>query len=385
MSYHRHIDFYIPVLNVLEDLKPHEVNALIEETADWCHLSSEDKAEMTRRGTQHKYESNIGWAITDLCQGGFIDRTERGVYTMAFDGLLMLEDNPKNPDRDYLEARSKKFRDFRYRRRKCANSDNSIPNLFTEIVDTDSEPEDTKCQPVSKIPEGKLVSDAEVMLRKYIRLRDAMLAIGTYDTTKENQMIAILQDGILKSAILPKIKPVVDSLNPESLAGKALIIDFLNSDGTIYLSSDKKKLADICSSAAHIYTRDLSKPYIEKENDSRVSVSNGEKKKERKKINGKAHRKGLKVTFPDNEVIEGLYASDVFAKTIAKIGATQVMALGLVSSGFPLVGTTPPDKYQYKEIPGGFYIPVNTSSERKKQLLEQIADALHIDMLVSIY
>ena len=384
MSYHRHIDFYIPVLKVLEDLKPHEVNSLIEETADWCHLSSEDRAEMTRKGTQHKYESNIGWAITDLCQGGFIDRTGRGVYTMSFDGLLMLEDNPKNPDRDYLEARSEKFHDFRCRRRKNEEKENAGPNLFTDIVDADSEPEDTTCKPVSKIPEDKLVSDAEDMLRKYIRLRDAMLAIGTYDTSKEDQMIAMLQEGILKNSILPKVKPFVDSLEQESLTGKALIIDFLNSQGKVYLTSDNKDLAQLCSSATLIYECNSSYSSIEKKDNSKDPTKETHKNKERKNVTGKAPRKGLKVTFPDGEVIEGQYAADVFAKAIAKIGARRVMDLGLVSSGFPLVGTTPPDKYQYKEIPGGYYIPVNSPSERKKQYLEQIADALHIDLSVSI-
>lgn len=284
MNYHRHINFYIPVLKVLEDLRPHEIHSLIEATADWCQLTPEDRAEMTRKGTQHKYESNIGWAITDLCQGGFIDRTERGVYTIAFDGLLMLEDNPKDPDRDYLEARSEKFRDFRYRRRKSIENGDIGPNLFTEIIDSESEPEDTTNHIVSKIPDDKLVSDAEDMLRKYIRLRDAMLAIGTYDTTKEDQMIAMLQNGILKNAILPKVKPFVDSLESDSIKGKALIIDFLNSDGTVYITSDKKNLAGLCSSATMIYNRNSSQSSVEKNDVAKVSKSKGEKKLERKKL-----------------------------------------------------------------------------------------------------
>lgn len=385
MSYHQHVDFYIPVLKILEDLKPHEINALIEETANWCHLSPEERSEKTRKGTQHKYESNIGWAITDLCQGGFIDRTERGVYTMAFDGLLMLEDNPQNPDRDYLEARSKKFRDFRFRRRKTTDNRNAEPNLFTEIVDTDSEPEDHNNQPVTKIPEAKLTSEAEDMLQKYIRLRDAMLAIGTYDTTKEDQMITMLQDGILRNAILPKVKPFVESLKRESFTGKAMVIDFLNSEGTVYIISDKKRLEDICSSSTSIYSWKPSRVDIENKHNSKASVTDIKKNKKRNKVTGKASRKRLKVSFPNGEVIEGQYAADVFAETIDKIGAERVMALGLESSGFPLVGTTPPNKYQYKEISGGYYVPVNSSSERKKLFLEQIADTLHIDISIIIY
>lgn len=83
-------------------------------------------------------------------------------------------------------------------------------------------------------------------------------------------------------------------------------------------------------------------------------------------------------------MIDGKYAADVFAKTIEKIGAKRVMDLKLSIAGIPLVGKTPPEKYNFKVISGGYYIPVNISSERKKIYLERIAKALDINLNVLI-
>lgn len=76
----------------------------------------------------------------------------------------------------------------------------------------------------------------------------------------------------------------MDSLESDSIKGKALIIDFLNSDGTVYITSDKKNLAGLCSSATMIYNRNSSQSSVEKNDVAKVSKSKGEKKLERKKL-----------------------------------------------------------------------------------------------------
>lgn len=103
---------YIPVLTVLCDKKDRNIKTLVEDVANFVGITPEDRETLTKNGSQQRYRSNIQWAITDLSQAGFIDRTARGVYAINAEGLAMLADNPAAPDREYLEDHSEKFRAF---------------------------------------------------------------------------------------------------------------------------------------------------------------------------------------------------------------------------------------------------------------------------------
>lgn len=108
----RFTDFYIPVLQVMSNVEPIEINKLTDDVADYINLSEEDKKETTGSGINLKYRSNISWAVTDLSQGGFIERVKRGYYVITIKGLELLEENPKQIDRDYLAKRSISFQNF---------------------------------------------------------------------------------------------------------------------------------------------------------------------------------------------------------------------------------------------------------------------------------
>lgn len=90
------------------------------------------------------------------------------------------------------------------------------------------------------------------------------------------------------------------------------------------------------------------------------------------------------MTFGDGTVLEGRYSADVFAAAIEKIGAERVKEIGLTTNGFPLVGTEAPSKYQYKEIAGGYFVPVNSSTTGKKKFLDEIAATLSLNIETSI-
>lgn len=108
----RFTEFYIPVLEVLSDVENRDINTLIDAVASHVGLSDEDKILTTNSGKQLRYRSNISWAVTDLSQGGFIERSARGVYVITLSGLELLEEKPKSPTRETLASRSVKFKDF---------------------------------------------------------------------------------------------------------------------------------------------------------------------------------------------------------------------------------------------------------------------------------
>lgn len=127
----RFTDFYIPVLQVMSDVEPIEINNLIEKVANHIQLSEEDRKVITEGGTQLKYRSNICWAVTDLFQGSFIERVKRGHYVITMNGLELLEEKPINVNREYLAKCSDDFRKFLERRgtRKKNITTSEIPKI----------------------------------------------------------------------------------------------------------------------------------------------------------------------------------------------------------------------------------------------------------------
>ena len=376
MAYKRHTDFYIPVLKTLEDLKEHEVNNLIEETALYCNLSETERKERTRKGTQLKYESNIQWAITDLCQGAFIERTSRGIYKIAFDGLLMLEDNPTSPNRDYLEARSEKFKEFRYRKSKRNRTLNiEEVNIFSNLSDEDIETDVTPDTPIAKVSDEEIRANALDLIEKYINLKKAKEALKM-NTEDEDEIINMLRGNLIKKLLSSDIEEFSDKLNNRQERGYAILFDYLDSDeGKVYWITDADELSNLTNSSLLIFENQ--KPKINQE----VPDSNDESKKQRKE---KAASRKIKVWFEDGTVFDDKYAADVFAKSIEKIGANKIQKLGIYVTGFPLIGTKAPEKYQYKVINGGYYIPVNSSTETKKRLLEEISNSLGLKIKIEM-
>lgn len=389
MDRQRHTDFYIPVLKVLEDLKEHEVNSLISDTADLCKLTEEERKVRTRKGTQLKFESNIQWAITDLCQGGFINRTERGVYTMAFDGLLILEDNPELPDRNYLESRSEKFSNFRHRKGTRNKNDSSSPsNLFSNLQEEDIEQDIPSESVVEKIPETRLSSDAAEMLKKCLAAKEAMI-LAEIDTTQVDAKIKLLREGILRNSISAYATTFIKSLQDKNVGNIAILFDLFSPDGKAYIINDANLAGRFCNEATLL--NDCKRNHSESSSEAVVAnkessdakplpVSNNPNKSKVKKNPPQR----LRVSFDDGTVIEGKYAADVFASAIEKIGAEKIMNLGLTTTGFPLVGRKAPSKYQYKELNGGYFIPVNSPTPIKKRILDDIASRLNISLEVTI-
>lgn len=94
------------------------------------------------------------------------------------------------------------------------------------------------------------------------------------------------------------------------------------------------------------------------------------------------------VKFPDGTVITASKAKDVLAKTIEKIGASKVAALGLLPAGEPLVTK---DKSQLQkqpnnlaEISGGWFVRTHSSTQEKMKQVKQIAKALKIKLEVEL-
>ncbi len=90
----------------------------------------------------------------------------------------------------------------------------------------------------------------------------------------------------------------------------------------------------------------------------------------------------LVVTFPDGTEISNRFAYQTLCDTIQKIGAVEVMQLGIRQSGIDLVSRKEDDYYQQHKIKGGYFVLTHSSTELKKNHIEEISKKLKLNIKV---
>lgn len=104
-----------------------------------------------------------------------------------------------------------------------------------------------------------------------------------------------------------------------------------------------------------------------------------------RKVEKVASKSNFKVTFPDGSEVADKKAKNVFAKSLIRLGADKVAALGIVMAGEPLVGK----KAVFKKAPaqiatlgGGLYVNTHSSTASKMTLLGKIAMQLGVTVKI---
>jgi len=96
----------------------------------------------------------------------------------------------------------------------------------------------------------------------------------------------------------------------------------------------------------------------------------------------KSAPKLLKIHFPDGLVIFNDKASVTFAEVIEYIGIEKVERLGIRVSGQPLISKEP-CRQQQKQV-GEWFITTHSSTETKKNILENLSNTFQLDLIVEI-
>lgn len=98
----------------------------------------------------------------------------------------------------------------------------------------------------------------------------------------------------------------------------------------------------------------------------------------------KAPPKRLRVEFPDGTVVCENKATATFVRVLHRIGLERVSELPLKLSGCPLVSARKYESARAVRELDGYFIATHSSTEGKATCLQRIADALQIDISVSI-
>lgn len=216
-------EFYLPILKVLSNLEKKNINELIDEVVKCVGLSIEDKKETTRSGNQLRYRTNISWALTDLSQGGFIERVGRGIYVLTIEGLELLEENPVNPTRDTLASKSQKFRDFLNRQKSTATTEVSPQNTGSELSGNPNIHEKSKVN-----DDGMSINadeaDSVSLEELYQTLK--ILKKAKLSTKEIEDKIHQLEDTTLIKQNMCELIPVFNKLCKELRSNESIIVEF---------------------------------------------------------------------------------------------------------------------------------------------------------------
>ena len=342
----RFTEFYLPVLHVLSDVEKKEVNALIDAVADYVGLTDEDRKITTRSGNQPRYRSNIQWAITDLAQAGYIERPNRAHYVINIDGLAMLEDNPDKPDREYLAARSEKFKEFIDKKGTRPRR----PNDTADQLPLDLE----ESAPGYNFDDDKIEISLKELYSSMRTLRKAKIS-----TSEVEAKASELEERLIRERILPLLSQKLAPALADIERGLVLVVDYTPGQ-EVKVSLSRRK--------------DLPSTLDAKE----IKADSKDQIPKRRK------NSSLKVTLPNGKVLEDGSATEILVYVIEYVGPERVASLGLTCAGMPLVSKRRPPKYSFRELSKGYFLTTNSPTAYKKQYIDTIASALHINIIAEI-
>jgi hypothetical protein len=98
----------------------------------------------------------------------------------------------------------------------------------------------------------------------------------------------------------------------------------------------------------------------------------------------KSEKTVLSVRFPDGKIVSERFAYETLVRCISIIGYDRVKSLNIVRAGVPLVSHKRDDYYRQTELKPGVLIMTHSSTQDKKQVLDEISKRLHIGLRVEI-
>ena len=94
--------WFLPLLRRLTDGADHAMAELYEQLADDRGLSTDDRAELLKSGTQFIYHNRIAWARTYLKKAGLLESPGRGQIRITQRGRDVLAENPAKLNVSFL-------------------------------------------------------------------------------------------------------------------------------------------------------------------------------------------------------------------------------------------------------------------------------------------
>jgi restriction system protein len=141
-------EYFLPVLQFLENKLPQNRQKVVEEVAKMKGLNDEVKSEMLPNHSQLTYVNRIGWAMTYLKKAGLLDTPSRSMWQITDLGISVLKNPPEVFNIAYLKTYPS-FLEFQNTNRNNGNesniSDNDIPP-YESLIESFSIIKQSECE-----------------------------------------------------------------------------------------------------------------------------------------------------------------------------------------------------------------------------------------------
>lgn len=104
----------LPVLRIAGDGNEHRIRDIIDQLANECRLTEEERRQLLPSGRQATFDNRVHWAKGYLAQAKLLESTQRGWFRITARGTEELAANPVRIDNAYL-LRFPEFVEFRRR------------------------------------------------------------------------------------------------------------------------------------------------------------------------------------------------------------------------------------------------------------------------------
>lgn len=121
----------LPLLKFTGDKKEHSRREAVEHIANVFGLSEEERREVLPSGRQYKIDNRVSWAKTYLNKAGLLDSTRKSYFKITDLGLEVLQKNPPEITKKYLEQ-FPQFIEFKNFRKKTAKKEEEEEENITQ-------------------------------------------------------------------------------------------------------------------------------------------------------------------------------------------------------------------------------------------------------------
>lgn len=213
-------------------------------------------------------------------------------------------------------------------------------------------------------------------LEKLYSIIENSREVGVKLTKEVLQQVEELEEGIIKGEILPALSTDIAPRLEPIRRDLVLVVEYHPGEPISVALSRKAKISEIMGAKTLIPRSSLpvkseKKPEATLPHEPTKHVENT--------------TKGLKVTFPDGTVIWRRSAIYTFIETLRKIGLERIPEVGIMCSGFNLVGKerrSPKAGRIWQHESDGWYIYSIMSNAFKVKCLKTISDYYKLGLII---
>lgn len=157
----------------------------------------------------------------------------------------------------------------------------------------------------------------------------------------------------------------------------------LEKSGPIFVQHFAKSSEPVSVETTPVESEPVSMPAVKEksEADAQIDLFEGQASREK---HTRSRVKNMKVVFEDGKVIEETTSAKTFARSLEKMGLENVKKLGFKAINTDLVSRSASKKCAQEKI-GRHYIVTHLNADKKKDLLEEAAKQLGLNIQVKVW